>query len=78
VPKGSDTSWFVREVPDGLSLALPGVYEWYIEGVGFYVGKSKGLHRRLREYPIGAASPTSSGAFITNFTRPSRPDDASR
>ena len=48
---GSDTSWFVRDIPEGRSLTLPGIYEWRIEGVGSYVGKSKGLTRRLREYP---------------------------
>lgn len=42
--------WF-RNLADDASLALSGIYEWRIEGVGLYVGKSKDLASRLREYP---------------------------
>lgn len=43
--------WWTVEVPQGLTLSLPGIYEWRI-GSGFvYIGKSKRLRRRIREYP---------------------------
>lgn len=31
-------------------MGLPGIYEWRVEGVGSYIGKSKRLRQRLREY----------------------------
>ncbi len=42
---------FVCEIAQGIDLDLPGIYEWRIEGSGSYIGKSKRLKRRLREYP---------------------------
>lgn len=38
------------EVSADIDLNQPGIYEWRIEGAGSYVGKSKRLKRRLREY----------------------------
>jgi hypothetical protein len=42
---------FEREIEHTINLDLPGIYEWRIEGVGSYIGKSRHLRRRLREYP---------------------------
>lgn len=38
------------EVPDGLTLELPGIYTWTISGVGCYVGKYTRKSRPLKEY----------------------------
>ena len=46
-----DQSWFLRDSPSHIDINLPGIYEWQIAGVGSYIGKSKRLKRRLREYP---------------------------
>jgi hypothetical protein len=45
------TDWFTQNIPDDINLDAPGIYEWRIEGVGVYVGKSKRLRSRLKEYP---------------------------
>ena len=43
--------WYVKiETPD-IDENHPGIYEWRIERVGVYIGKSKRLTARLREYP---------------------------
>src|SRR5687768_127846 len=43
--------WFIKDVPERLSLDAPGIYEWRIKGVGLYVGKAKKLKGRLPAYP---------------------------
>jgi hypothetical protein len=35
---------------NGVNLDFPGIYEWYIEGCGSYIGKYKRKHRPLKEY----------------------------
>lgn len=42
---------FERDIRAEIDLELPGIYEWRIAGSGSYVGKSRKLKRRLREYP---------------------------
>ena len=42
--------WFEVSADD-IQLASAGIYEWRIEGVGIYIGQSKRLAGRLREYP---------------------------
>lgn len=42
--------WF-EVTANAAQLASVGIYEWRIEGVGLYVGQSKRLKSRLREYP---------------------------
>lgn len=37
-------------VADGVSLDLPGIYAWKIEGIGLYIGKFTRKSRPLREY----------------------------
>lgn len=44
------SSRFLRD-SNHVDIDLPGIYEWQIEGVGSYIGKSKRLKKRLREYP---------------------------
>jgi hypothetical protein len=43
--------WFTHNIPDYIDLDAPGIYQWLIEGVGIYIGKSKRLRGRLKEYP---------------------------
>lgn len=44
--------WYVRGVSDDIDPAKPGIYEWRIEGVGVYIGRTKRkLRRRARDYP---------------------------
>jgi hypothetical protein len=43
--------WCIRDIPAHIDLERPGIYEWRIEGAGCYIGKSKRLRARLREYP---------------------------
>lgn len=43
--------WYTREISERIDLAQPGIYEWRIYGVGSYIGKSRRLESRLREYP---------------------------
>jgi hypothetical protein len=42
--------WFVVEASEA-ELVHAGIYEWEIANIGIYVGKSKNLTSRLREYP---------------------------
>lgn len=42
--------WFQLSIPDGIDLSKPGIYQWQIAGGGTYIGKSKNLRSRLREY----------------------------
>ena len=42
--------WYAKQA-DPSQLASAGIYEWRIEGVGLYVGQSRRLASRLREYP---------------------------
>lgn len=44
------TDWFQQDVPPQIKLNEPGIYEWRIDGA-VYIGKSKRLLGRLREYP---------------------------
>lgn len=45
------TVWYQVVIPEGIDLNQPGIYAWDIEGVGTYIGQSKNLRSRLREYP---------------------------
>lgn len=44
-------SWWSATFPPNIDLDLPGIYEWEVPGIGLYIGKSKRLRRRIREYP---------------------------
>lgn len=43
--------WWTLIIPPGINLAEPGIYEWRLDGIGIYVGKSCRLPRRIQEYP---------------------------
>ncbi|KQS84800.1 hypothetical protein [Rhizobium sp. Leaf383] len=47
---GQTAFWFKLVVPEGIDLSRPGIYQWTIEGVGTYIGQSRNLRSRLREY----------------------------
>lgn len=42
--------WFQLVVPQGIDLSKPGIYQWTIVGAGTYIGQSRNLRSRLREY----------------------------
>lgn len=42
--------WAIADQPD-ITLNRPGIYEWRIGDALLYIGKSKRLPRRIREYP---------------------------
>ena len=42
--------WFTLEIKPGVDCSRPGIYEWHIEGVGWYIGKYKRIRRPLKEY----------------------------
>lgn len=44
-------AWWSLSAPAHIDLGLPGIYEWQLEGIGVYIGKSKRLKSRIREYP---------------------------
>jgi hypothetical protein len=46
----SPQHWFSIRTAEKIDINLPAVYVWTIEGVGCYVGKSRRLRARLREY----------------------------
>lgn len=48
---GIRADWWSVEIPKGQCLDLPGIYEWRIGERFLYIGKSKALARRIREYP---------------------------
>jgi hypothetical protein len=43
--------WWTLDVSPGIDLSQPGIYEWRIGDDSVYVGKSKRLSGRIREYP---------------------------
>lgn len=43
--------WWKQNIGPDIDLTQPGIYEWQIEGVGVYIGQSKRLRQRIREYP---------------------------
>lgn len=43
--------WWTLIVPAEIDPNLPGIYEWRIGDRGIYIGKSKRVPRRIREYP---------------------------
>lgn len=47
---GEKAYWFTLVVLEGIDLSKPGIYQWEIEGVGTYIGQSRNLRSRLREY----------------------------
>lgn len=49
-PERFSRDWRRALLPADLSRCS-GIYRWEIAGVGSYVGKSRNLARRLREYP---------------------------
>jgi hypothetical protein len=53
-PKVIRTGWFEEVVPDGVNPALPGLYEWRIDGDGryVYIGKYTYVRRPRREYAL--------------------------
>lgn len=48
---GIRADWWSVETPKGHCLDRPGIYEWRIGERFVYIGKSKALARRIREYP---------------------------
>lgn len=43
--------WCEEKVGDHIDLAAPGIYQWSVGADAIYIGKSKRLRSRLREYP---------------------------
>ena len=43
--------WWESDIPEGIDLDLPGIYEWSIGDECLYIGKSVRLRGRIREYP---------------------------
>ncbi len=43
--------WWSLDLPASIDLTKPGIYEWRIEQSAVYIGKSKRLRSRIREYP---------------------------
>jgi hypothetical protein len=60
-------NWYTYVVADGVNLALPGIYEWKIKGVGSYIGKYTYISRPTKGYSRGV------GRLLNN--RPYRPLD---
>lgn len=48
---GLRDNWWTRDVAEQIDLDLPGIYEWRIGSDSLYIGKSKRLRGRIREYP---------------------------
>jgi hypothetical protein len=42
--------WYEYAIADGVDVALPGIYQWDIHGIGVYVGKYTSIKRPTREY----------------------------
>jgi hypothetical protein len=61
--------WF-ESLADEAALGIAGVYEWRIDEVGLYVGKSKRLAAKLREYPNNVRKLLAGRPY-----RKSKPDD---
>ena len=68
-------------IPEGIDLGQPGIYAWDIEGVGTYIGQSKNLRSRVREYPNNIrklaealpyrkSKPDHGDTFTGDFTKP--------
>lgn len=65
--------WFEVFCADGLSLDLPGIYEWRVETIGVYVGKAKRLKSRIRAYPNNVRRMTLGQPWHGNPERDYRP-----
>ncbi|MBD8663016.1 hypothetical protein IFT59_07090 [Rhizobium sp. CFBP 8752] len=61
--------WFQLVVPEGIDLSKPGIYQWTLAGVGTYIGQSRNLRSRLREYDNNVRKQTLGLPY-----RKSRPD----
>ena len=48
---GPSGDWWSLNVPVGIQLVNPGIYEWRLEGIGLYIGQSRRMRARIREYP---------------------------
>ena len=51
-PQISDPAWYREVQVLGVSSAVPGLYEWRIEGVGCYIGQYTHVQRPKREYGL--------------------------
>lgn len=51
MPRHSSNTWWSLDVSLGCDMASAGIYEWRLDGFGVYVGQSKRLVSRIREYP---------------------------
>ncbi|MGV3553631.1 MAG: hypothetical protein ACO1OD_00065 [Croceibacterium sp.] len=47
----SPEEWWSFDLPPSIDVMKPGIYEWRIGQFAVYVGKSKRLRSRIREYP---------------------------
>jgi hypothetical protein len=50
MPSSFPADWFVMFKADGIDRSKPLLYEWSIESVGFYIGQTIQVTRRIVEY----------------------------
>ena len=48
--------WYREQPVAGVDPALPGIYEWRIEGVGVYIGQYTRASRPRRQYGVNVAN----------------------
>ncbi len=44
------SDWYQYRVVPGVNEAIPGIYEWHIEGMGSYIGQYKSIKRPTKQY----------------------------
>lgn len=61
-------NWCNMSLVDGVSVEKPGIYEWSVEGAGFYIGKYKRITRPTKEYARNVSNFLNGKAY-----RPAKP-----